>query len=256
MFLETRTLPKAVKNLLIANVGVYIFLIISRLHGWGVAFFSLIPSEITEHAQLWRLFTYSFIHANIFWHLILNMFALWMFGPEIERFLGTYKFLLYYFLTGAGGALCTVLFYPHSSAVTIGSSGCIFGLMVAFAVLFPNAVISLIFPPIGIKARTFVVVFAILQILFAFEGTRGINWLVHLGGMFVGYLYLEIFVQGKLGVIWNNWTRKVADNKAREKRNFMTEEIDPILDKINKVGMQGLNREELKKLKKAHYKAR
>lgn len=253
MFLETHSIPKAVKKLLVINIGIYIILRITGLYGWGIKWFSLIPQEITQHAQIWRLATYLFLHANIFWHLIFNMFAVWMFGPEIERRLGTSQFVFYYFLTGIGGGLCSLFLSPHSNSVTIGASGSIFGLLVAFGVLFPNAIISMIFPPISMKAKNFVIAFGIIQFLMLFEGASGVSWVVHIGGMLIGYLYLKYMLKRRF-LSWHNLKEKFIQRQRRYRQYFIEEEINPILDKISKVGVNGLTRRERRVLKKARYK--
>lgn len=254
MFLETHSLPKAVKKLLVLNIGIYIILRITGLYYWGIKWFSLIPQEVIQHGQVWRLATYIFLHANIFWHLILNMFALWMFGPEIERRLGTPRFVFYYFLTGIGGGLCSLIIAPHSGAVTIGASGSIFGLLVAFAVLFPNAIITMIFPPISMKAKNFVIVFGIIQFLMLFEGSPGVNWVIHLGGMLIGYLYLLHILHGRRYFNWHTIKQKLFQRRKMRRDYFIEEEVNPILDKISKVGVGGLTRRERNILKKARYK--
>lgn len=254
MLLETHSIPKAVKKLLILNIGIYIGLRITGLYGWGLEWFSLIPAKITQHGQAWRLFTYLFLHANIFWHLIFNMFALWMFGPEIERRLGTPRFIFYYFLTGIGGGLCSLIIAPKSGAVTIGASGSIFGLLVAFAMLFPNAIISLIFPPISMKAKNFVIVFGIIQFFMLFEGPAGVSWIIHLGGMLIGYLYLRHTITGGRFFNWQNIRQKLFQRRRMRRDYFIEEEVNPILDKISKVGINGLTRRERWILKKARHK--
>lgn len=253
MFLETTSLPKAVKNLLIINIGIYIILRITGLYYWGIQWFSFIPAGITQYLQFWRLFTYLFLHAGI-WHLILNMFALWMFGPEIERRFGAPRFLFYYFLTGIGGGLLSLVISPYSSSITIGSSGSIFGLLVAFAVLFPNAVISMLFPPISMKAKNFVIVWGIIQFIMLFEGPSGISWIVHLGGMVIGYLYLKLTLPEHRFLFWRNIKEKIFYRRKQYREHFIKEEIDPILDKIGRTGIKGLTRRERWILKKARYK--
>lgn len=253
MFLETHSLPKAVKKLLILNIGIYIILRITGTYYLGLKWLSLIPSEITQHGQIWRLITYLFLHANIFWHLIFNVFAIWMFGPEIERRLGTPQFVFYYFFTGIGGGLCSLLISRYSTGITIGASGSIFGLLVAFAVLFPNAVISMIFPPISMKAKNFVIVFGIIQFLLLFEGPQGVDWAVHLGGMLTGYLYLQYLLRGRKSISLLRIKEKFEQRRERIRRYSMAE-VDAVLDKISKVGVEKLTRRERKILEKAHHK--
>lgn len=254
MFLETHTLPKAVKKLLIINIGIHVFLLVSSLHSWAVNWFGLIPLEVIQHAQLWRLGTYLFLHANIFWHLIFNMFAIWMFGPEVERRLGAPKFIFYYFLTGIGGALCSVLINSNSIGVTIGASGSIFGLLVAFAVLFPDAVITMIFPPISVKAKHFAIAFGAIQLLLIFEGTSKISWAIQVGGMCVGYIYLKYMLFSNKYLNWRIIKEKIFEKRKKKREQFIKEELDPILDKISRVGIGGLTGKEKKILKQAHYR--
>lgn len=253
MFLETSSLPKAVKKFLILNIGIYIILRITGQYSLGIQWFSLIPAEITQHLQFWRLATYLFLHANIFWHLVFNMFAIWMFGPEIERRLGTAQFVFYYFLTGIGGGLCSLILEPSSHGITIGASGSIFGLLVAFAVLFPNAIISMIFPPISMKAKNFVIVFGIIQFLMFFEGPGGVDWAVHLGGMLIGYVYLRFLLPETRYWNWHSIKQRLFQRRKQYRENFIKEEVDPILDKISKAGIKGLTKRERWILKKARH---
>lgn len=256
MILETRSVPKIVKRLLIINIGVYILALITGLYGSSIIWFGLIPQAVLHQFQIWRLFTYLFLHAGP-WHLILNMFALWMFGPEIERRMGSGQFLFYYFFTGIGGGLFPLLFgHP-----TIGASTSIFGLLVAFGIMFPNAIISLIFPPIAMKAKHFVVAFGVFQFIMLLGGASGVAWEAHLGGMLCGYLYFRYII--KRGIGYGRWSIGAKLRNLRDKwhhlqqlhrRQFMEEEINPILDKMSKVGMKGLTRKERQILKRAKYK--
>ena len=256
MLLETRSITKAVKYLLIVNIGVYLFLLFTKLSGWGIAHFSLIPVAVTQHAQIWRLFTYGFLHANIFPHLFFNMFALWMFGPQIERKMGTSQFIFYYFLASVGGALFSLLLAPSSSAPIIGASGSIFGLLVAFAMLFPNAIISMIFPPVSLKAKHFVMIFGAIQFLMLFDDSSGIGWAAHAGGILIGFLYMRYMLKGKtIGLFdFSKIKSKLYTKKPAEKPFSIEKEVDPILDKISRVGMKGLSRKERQILEKAQKK--
>ena len=258
MFLETRSLPKTVRYLLIINIAVYIILRITGLYYWGLKWFSLIPVEVTGHGQIWRLASYLFLHANIFWHLIFNMFTLWIFGPEVERRMGTGQFLFYYLLAGIGGGLCFVILNPSTTGVTIGASGSILAILVAFAVLFPDAKISLIFPPVTMKARHFVIGYGAIMFLMLWEGPSGVNWAVHLGGMIIGYLYLRYMTKGatarSAGIKRGSIREKLFRKERKEEEYFVEEEIDPILDKISRVGIKGLTRQERQTLKRAGHK--
>jgi len=254
MFLETTSLPKAVKGLLVINIAVYIILRVSGLYDWGVDIFGLASYDVLRSGQIWRLITYLFIHANIFWHLLFNMFGLWMFGPSVEKQIGTYKFILYYFLTGVGGALCAILINPNSHIQTIGCSSSILGILVAFAMLFPDAIISMIFPPISMKAKHFAIAFGVIQILMIFESQSGINWAVHVGGMAIGYFYMRYFFMTENFLNFKEWKEKYFAKKKEDREKFIQEQLDPILDKISKTGVDSLTSKEKNILKKAKYK--
>lgn len=255
MILETHTIPKIVKRLLIINIGIYIFTLITGLHEWSILWFGLFPRAVLRYFQIWRLFTYLFLHAGP-GHILFNMFALWMFGPEIERRMGSGQFLFYYLFTGVCGGLFPLML-GHS---TIGASTSIFGLLVAFGIMFPNAIISLIIPPISMKAKHFVIIFGIFQFVMFLGGASRVAWEAHIGGMLFGYIYFRIMRRGGYGRSWGigekirNFKDKWIKLHQLQRRQFIEEEINPILDKISKVGIKGLSRRERQILKKAKYK--
>src|SRR5712691_13471552 len=130
----------AVKVLILACGGAFLLQILLQLSGLGGQFlqiFGLIPSEVLA-GRVWQLVTYLFFHGGIS-HLIFNMLGLWFFGSTLETEWGTRRFLYYYFLTGIGAGITTVVFGPHSQIPTIGASGAILGVLLAFGVLHPNA---------------------------------------------------------------------------------------------------------------------
>lgn len=260
MFLETHTLPKIVKRLLIINIGIFIFLLITGIYRNAAGWFALIPQEVLHHFQIWRLFTYLFLHAGLL-HIIINMYVLWMFGPEIERGMGSSQFLFYYLFTGIGGGLFPLIL---SNPVTpiVGASASIFGLLVAFGIMFPDAIITLIIPPVSMKAKHFVIVIGVIAFLILLSGPTRIAWDAHLGGMLFGYLYFRYGIKrgGGYGRKWNisaklrDFRDKWARLQKQQRKQFIEEEIDPILDKMSKVGIKGLTRRERQILKKAKYK--
>jgi len=136
----------------------------------------------------WQLITYGFLHGGLM-HLFLNMFALYMFGPLIERAWGTKRFLVFYFvcLIGAGLVQLVVTAMMGVPRPTIGASGAMFGLLLAFGMLYPNERILLIFPPIPMRAKWFVVGYGALTLFFGITGTMaGVAHFAHLGGMIFG----------------------------------------------------------------------
>ncbi len=183
-----RSLPAAVKGLLLANIAV--FLLEQVAVNPIVRLFALWP--LGPMFRPWQLLTYAFIHGG--WlHIFFNMFAVFVFGPALEHFWGARRFLAYYFVCVVAAAL-TQLAVQHltgNSEPTIGASGGIFGLLLAFAVLFPRARLLLLLPPIPMPAWLFVSLYAVAELIFGVTGTLGdIAHFAHLGGMVGGALML------------------------------------------------------------------
>ena len=197
----------AVKWLVIANFVVYAFQLF-LFHFYGeltqqhfVMWFGLVPAGVIPGLRVWQPFTYLFLHdATYIWHIILNMLVLWMFGRELELVWGRDRFLRYYFLTGVGAGILTVLVRtvpllfgkPPYDTPTIGASGAIYGVMIACAILFPDRRVYLFPIPVPVKMRTVVWI----MVAFTFFGTLGIgddkiSHVCHLFGMLIGYLYLR-----------------------------------------------------------------
>jgi membrane associated rhomboid family serine protease len=185
----------AVKYLIVANVAMFL---VSLVYEPIIFYLGLIPADVVERYRLWQIVTYMFLHGGVL-HILLNMLALWMFGTELERLWGTRFFLKYYFVTGIGAALLTLAFavLPWSfgarmfTAVTIGASGAIYGLLLAYGLYFPDRPIYVyaIFP---IKAKYFVMIFGAVAFLSSISGSGGgVSHTAHLGGLLVGYLYLK-----------------------------------------------------------------
>jgi membrane associated rhomboid family serine protease len=196
----------AVQWLIIANVAVYIFEILlqtfsgSSAYNWFVGHFGLVPSAVVPGLRIWQPVTYMFLHdASTIWHILTNMFVLFMFGRELELAWGRNRFLQYYFLTGVGAGLINVivkvsLFWgqPAADIATIGASGAIFGVLLACAILFPDRQVIMFPIPIKMSMRTFVIIMTALEFLGTFGlGGDNISHICHLGGMLVGYVYLR-----------------------------------------------------------------
>jgi membrane associated rhomboid family serine protease len=183
---------------------------------------ALQPVRVVRGLQLWQLGTYMFLHAGLF-HIIFNMLALWMFGAELERKWGTRFFLRFYFVTGVGAALMTVAFsllpfgvaqQLYRSAV-IGASGAIFGLLLAYALYFPDRPIYMyfLFP---IAARTFVLIMGAIALYTSISEAGGVAGATHLGGLAVGYVYLRGFRARPLAELkYQYWKWKT--NRARKR---------------------------------------
>ncbi len=180
-------LTPAVKTLILANAGVFVLqALIAPFTSW----LTLVPAKVLPwHFQIWRVVTYMFLHAG-FGHLFFNMFGLFMFGCSIERTWGSRSFYRYYFLCGLGGALFAFLSFPLWNATILGASGALYGILVAFAVLFPRQQI-LVFFAFPVEARFLVAVYGILALFSSISGSEGVAHIVHLGGFVTGYVLLR-----------------------------------------------------------------
>jgi membrane associated rhomboid family serine protease len=186
--------PAGVKWLIVSNVAMFLLIaLFGRWIGDDIRLLALAPVTVVFHLTLWQLFTYLFIHSGIS-HLLFNMLALWMFGVPLEQTWGTRKFLKYYFLCGIGAGLCVVAIngaLGHWGTRTVGASGAIYGLLLAFGVLFPNQTVLMgfLFP---IKAKYMVMIYGAVELFLAFSvNDDGISNIAHLGGMIFGYVYLK-----------------------------------------------------------------
>jgi len=182
------SLSSAVRMLLAWNV--IVFLLQQLVHLPLDFYLGLVPA-LVWHGWVWQLVTYMFLHGG--WlHILFNMLALWMFGSELEFLWGTRRFITYYFFTGIGAGLTTAMVTPHALVPTIGASGAIFGLLLAYGVTYPNRSI-LIFPIfIPIKAKYLVIMYGVFEVFSGLTDTHpGIAHFAHLGGLAFGWLYLK-----------------------------------------------------------------
>lgn len=181
--------PPAVKHLLIINVLVFVGLNTPMISDYLFYFGALWPFE-SGRFEIWQLVSYMFLHGSM-GHIIFNLFALWMFGQSIEHFWGTRRFTVYYFLTGIGAAV-THMAIGGGGAPTVGASGAVYGILLAFGMMFPNRQIMLIFPPIPMKAKYFVAIFGVIELVSGvMRANSGIAHFAHLGGMLFGYLLIR-----------------------------------------------------------------
>ena len=184
--------PPVVKNLIIINL---LMLMACRMLPIGSelqALCALYPAG-TPHFHSWQVVTYMFLHAD-FSHLFFNMFALWMFGRTLEYELSSKRFLTYYMACGIGAALIQLLvcWLEGSYVMTVGASGAVFGILLAFGMMHPNNIIMLMFPPIPIKAKWFVVIYGVIELLAGVSGRMdNVAHFAHLGGMIWGFLLLK-----------------------------------------------------------------
>jgi membrane associated rhomboid family serine protease len=185
----------AVRMLLYANIGMYVVtLIFPRIVPW----LGLIPEQVVEKQWLWQPVTYMFLHAKAPTHILFNMLTLWMFGVELERMWRTRFFVRYYFVTGIGAGIVSILvsLLPFVATratygdVIVGASGAIFGLLLAYALYFPDRPI-LMFLFFPVPAKYFVMILGAINFIIAVEGSSGVAAVAHLGGIVIGYLYLQ-----------------------------------------------------------------
>ncbi len=143
--------------------------------------------------QVWQLLSYGFMHGGLN-HIFFNMFGLWMFGRDIENVLGSKRFLIYYLtcIVGAAAVQLTVAGFQGGVYPTVGASGGVFGLLLAYAMFFPNRTVMLLFPPIPMKAKYFVLGYGLLELYLGVSGrSPGVANFAHLGGMFFGFVLLR-----------------------------------------------------------------
>ena len=187
-------LTPGVKWLLIINTAVFLVYYLggSAVQRNAVVLLGLSAEAAIRNLMVWQLATYLFVHGGIT-HLLFNMLALWMFGSMLEQDWGTRRFLKYYFLCGISAGVCVL---AVNAAIgdwgtpTVGASGAIFGLLLAFGVLYPNQTVlmNFLFP---IKAKYMVMIYAAIELLMTFGPNTGVSTIAHLGGMVFGYVYLK-----------------------------------------------------------------
>ena len=285
-----KLLPTVVKNLLIINV--LMFLATITLERFNIDLTDILGLHFFKASdfRIYQFITYMFMHAN-FGHLFFNMFALWMFGNTLENMWGSQRFLLFYMVCGIGAGLCQELvqyiqytttlaeyatvntgsqIIPMSSYLnmmnTVGASGAIYGLLLAFGMMFPNSMIYFYFL-IPIKAKWFVIGYAVLELLLGFFDGGNVAHFAHLGGMLFGLLL--ILYWKKHGVHGPNfnfkaWFQKwkqdrkvkytpyeeIKDEVPRDDGDYNRQRaekernVDAILDKIAKSGYESLTDEE------------
>jgi membrane associated rhomboid family serine protease len=203
-------LPAAVKNIIIINIMVMIMTSLNEDFMYE-KFALFYPTSPFYH--WWQPLTHMFMHGG-FWHLFFNMYTLFIFGTHLERIWGTRKFLIFYFVTGIGAAAVHTgvewlqvqnwmaaaadgslaaqnAIHMLKMTPTVGASGAIYGVLMGYAMLYPDSVLTLIFPPISMKAKWFVLVFAAIELLTGVTGTGGgIAHFAHLGGLIFGFILI------------------------------------------------------------------
>jgi membrane associated rhomboid family serine protease len=194
-FYTSSYLPTGLKWLLISNIGIFLLYYIGGrpVQEPMKTFFALTPVMVLQHFAIWQLATYMFLHGNIT-HILFNMLALWMCGTVLEPDWGTRRFLKYYFVCGIGAGICDLTvntIIGRWDIPTLGASGAIFGLLLAFGVLYPNMTVLVLFV-FPMKAKYMVMIYGGIAFLGALDVNSGVSNVAHLGGMAVGYAYLRM----------------------------------------------------------------
>jgi len=182
-----RPTPPGVRTLLIATIACYLL----QMAVGDSMIYSLALWPPQSGFLPWQLITYAFLHGSLM-HIAFNMYGLWMFGSEVEYVLGRRQFLLLYFASVLSAGLMQLLVTGMTGGEypTLGASGGVFGLLLAFGLFFPNRIIMLLIPPIPMRARTFVVLYAVIELFLGVTGTQaGVAHFAHLGGM-IGAWYV------------------------------------------------------------------
>ena len=285
--------PPVIKNLLIINVAVFFIQIIASnfLVGgkplWYVLnmWFALNPLSPGFNFQIWQLISYQFMHGG-FSHIFFNMLMLWMFGMEIENIWGSKKFLIYYLLCGVVAGLFQLFISPllgDSPAVTIGASGAVYGVLIAFGLMYPNRYIFLYFL-VPIKAKYLIGFLIVLEFMLVDSAQSNVAHLAHLGGALAGFLFImfdkkiDVPLKRMMNIsgyrrdnTFNNPFSGLSDkfkkrsqniddanyydlNQKKEGEEITQQEIDEILDKISQSGYQNLSEREKKILFEASKK--
>ena len=263
---------RVIMILIIVNVTVFIIqLLFSTISSqWGVPTMGMSPETdgVVHHVALgpdrfttlfwlyqplaigklwlWQFVTYTFLHSvSDPWHIIFNMLVLWMFGSEVERAMGTRRFLTMYFTAGIFAGIFGCLFTPNNPI--LGASGAIFAVEIAFAMFYPNAtIIFFVFP---IKAKYLVTIFAGITVFNCLMPTGGnVAHFAHLGGLLYGFLFIRYEPR---------FTNFIISRQNQQKENEYRKEeevrkvVDALLDKVNRTGMKSLTRRERSYLKNA-----
>ena len=208
---ESPRMTRAVQWLLALNIGVYFLQL--TLFSPDAVFSTLALDPARFPRSWWTIVTYMFVHAWLA-HLVFNMFTLWMFGPRVEHAWGTRAFVQFYLWCGLGGAVAHLLFAQNSAV--IGASGAISGVLVAYALHWPDDEVYL-FGVIPMKSRWLIAAMIAMNIIFALSPSSGIDWTAHVGGMVFGWLFLKLYSLGGLDRV-RGWVSSVPDESEEMPR--------------------------------------
>jgi len=259
-----RTQQSMIMPLIWANVAVFVLQMLTETTAPGLTAYIALQREAVSEFQVWRFGTYMFAHGG-FWHIFVNMWGLHLFGRNLERTLGPSRFLNLYFISGLVGGFAWTLCNWNTLSYCVGASGAVFGVTMAAAMLYPNERIMLLFPPIPMTLKTFMIVFGGIEVITALQASNadGIAHMAHLGGGFAGYFYVkkhynplwspfsffeELAAQWRRHSEGEAWRRGFKlhknDDAPDDDGRPSVAEVDRILDKIGSQGMGSLTSEE------------
>jgi membrane associated rhomboid family serine protease len=229
-----------VKRLILTYAGICLLMAVMRMASpfareWVIVYLGLIP-KLVVRGMLWQLITYSFLHLELL-HLLFNALALWMFGSQLESDWGSKRFVEYYFFCTVAAAVTTVaVSYTHilglsPATPTIGASGGIYGLLVAFGVLYGESEIMMFPLPFMIKAKYFVWGIVFLTLFGAIQETGGVNNFAHLGGLLFGYLYLKFLPRKGLAFATSERYFSMRNEYYRWKRRRAAKKFEVYMSK-------------------------
>ena len=242
----------AIKILVSVNFGIFLLQTVAKTEGLFFPLFGLVPKLVWSEFMIWQPFTYLFFHGGI-WHVLINMFVLWMFGSELERLWGKEHFLKFYFVTGVGAGFVTMIFGLNSMTPIVGASGAVYGVLLAYGLTYPNRTVYL-YGIIPIKSLWFVIGIGVIAFMSSFDNVSQISHLTHLSGMMIGYLMLKRPV--RFNDLWFTIRKRTLEYKIKHEEKKVSQhqaierEIDRILDKINREGFDSLTEEEHDRLYK------
>ena len=200
-------LPPVTRALLISNVGIFLLqqlfpdALLIHFALWPLGS-ELLPDGTTLGFQIWQLVTYGFLHGGLT-HLFFNMLALWMFGGALERLCASRPLAIYYISCVIGAAIAQLIvieFFSGGFYPTLGASGGVFGLLLAFGMMFPHQRIMLLFPPIPMPAWVFVTGYGVIELYLGVTGSQaGVAHFAHLGGMVAGFAIIQYW-RGRLPI--------------------------------------------------------
>lgn len=190
-------------RLIIINVIFFLATLVNQ--SFMISTFGLWHPSV-PYFKVWQPLTYMFMHGG-FWHILFNMYSLWIFGMAVERIIGSKRFLILYLVAGLGAAAAQlgVQTMSHSFYPTVGASGSVYGIIIAFAMLFPETKLTLLFPPVTLSAKWMAIAFIGIELFLGITGTQeGVAHFAHLGGALLGWL-----------LVWW-WYRKPKNNNDHE----------------------------------------